>query len=520
MTTMSNSPDNSQFAPLYLKSCTIHNFRGLMNCRLEFERDLTLLVGRNNAGKTRILRAVEVAFGHPVSLDDLTVGSHEPAVIEIVIAPAPIPSEQAGAEEDEDNEEFTRSVAALLGMESIHDLRDRKTQERFAWRTTVRESAEGLGARAVSEVLNLNHGSGQWELQDNPLRLTRRQGQLFSANLVRESRDLGRDLSQRGSAIRRILSDLEIDETQRSSIESQLETLSESISGKSDVLHDVLQSLKELETLVDTMGNPKISPLPSRLEELFGSVAIDLDTGTGPLPIRLHGAGARSLASLQIQGVNYLWRLGRDGPRLRPLPITLVEEPEAHLHPQAELELSELLTRMPGQVIASTHSVHLVTSVDGRCIRLLRQEVSSTKVVDLGPDEQSSHRAKRPGTHFQEIEKLKRLVERPFGELLFASAVVVGDGATERAFLPPVLRHALGVRAHGVCVIDPGSLNAPTTKAVAKCADLVNIPCFLYADSDKSGQQAVKGIKSVRTFERTPPPGRLDRRKRGRGSRV
>ena len=50
------------------------------------------------------------------------------------------------------------------------------------------------------------------------------------------------------------------------------------------------------------------------------------------------------------------------------------------------------------------------------------------------------------------MEKLKRLAERPFGDLLFASAIVVGDGATERAFLPVVLHEALGPLAHGISV--------------------------------------------------------------------
>ncbi len=497
MEIVSNPSDDSQFAQLYLESCTIHNFRGLMNCHLEFERDLTLLVGRNNAGKTRILRALEVAFGHPVRLDDLTVGSLEPATIEIVIAPA-------HSREGSEDEEFDESVVELLGRGAMHDLGETRTRERFAWRTTARKSDEGLGAQTVSELLNFNHRSGNWELQESPLRLSRRQSRLFSANLVRESRDLGRDLSQRGSAIRRILSDLEIDEAQRSTFESQLEKLSKSISRESDVLQDVLISLKELETLVGTMGSPEINPLPSRLEELFRSVAIDLDTGNGALPIRLHGAGARSLASLQIQGVNYRWRLGRDGPSIRPFPITLVEEPEAHLHPQAELELGELLAPLPGQVIASTHSVHLVTSVDGRCIRLLRQEMGATRIIDLEPDQRSGHRLKRPVTHGEEIEKLKRLVERPFGELLFANAVVMGDGATERAFLPALLRHALGARAHGVCVIDPGSLGTEMARAVAKFADLVNIPCHIYADSDKDGRGAVGNIMEQVSLIRRP----------------
>jgi hypothetical protein len=92
--------------------------------------------------------------------------------------------------------------------------------------------------------------------------------------------------------------------------------------------------------------------------------------------------------------------------------------------------------------------------------------------------------------HAEEMEKLRRTVERPFGELMFASVVVIGDGATERALLPPLIRHALQGRAHGVCVVDPGSMLAPEAQAVVKFAKLVGVPWFLFADSDSDGRAA------------------------------
>jgi hypothetical protein len=171
--------------------------------------------------------------------------------------------------------------------------------------------------------------------------------------------------------------------------------------------------------------------------------------------------------------------------------VTLIEEPEAHLHPQASLELAGLLAALTGQVVASTHSSHLVTAVDPRSIRLIRQEGGSSVVVDLGPvraPDENTHRALRPSTHAAEMEKLKRLVERPFGELLFASALVIGDGATERAFLPLVIRHALGKKAHGVCVIDPEGMASQVAQAAVKFAKLADIPWVLFSDSDGAGR--------------------------------
>jgi hypothetical protein len=107
---------------------------------------------------------------------------------------------------------------------------------------------------------------------------------------------------------------------------------------------------EQLERLVGSLGKPALNPLPLRLEELARSIAIDLDAGSGALPIRLHGSGSRSLASLQVQSVLYDRRLRADGKVTRPQPITLVEEPEAHLHPQATFDLATLLEATRGQV--------------------------------------------------------------------------------------------------------------------------------------------------------------------------
>ena len=116
------------------------------------------------------------------------------------------------------------------------------------------------------------------------------------------------------------------------------------------------------------------------------------------------------------------------------------------LHPQAQLELSDLLRGLTGQAVVSTHSAHLVTAVDPRSIRLVRRTVEGLRVTDFNPVEGSLIRARHAVFHREEMEKLKRMVERPFGELLFASIVVVGDGATERALLPVLIRQCSALR--------------------------------------------------------------------------
>lgn len=478
-----------KFASVYVERCRIRNFRGITKCDIVFEPDLTLLVGPNNAGKSRVLRALSVALGRPADRDDLTVGSREKPTVDIIIAPKPTDDRNTS---EEASENFEESISQRLGFGNVQAVFEEPRQERFSWRTTIRRSAEGFGVRSEAELLTFDPRQQEWVLSENADRLTRKQRLLFAVELVNTRRDLNREFYERGSAIQKVLSDLEVSKKNQGEIEQKLSNLSKQIVNESATLRAIKESLADLTSHADTMGKPALNPLPPRLEELARSISIDLDTGGGDLPMRFHGAGVRSLASLQIQGVNYNRRLGRDGPNIMPHPLTLVEEPEAHLHPQAEFGLGTLLSQLPGQVIASTHSSHIVTTVDHRSIRLLRTQDGETTVVDLKPvssDIEATHRTRRPSLHTEEMEKLKRQIERPFGELLFASAVVIGDGATERAFLPPVLAHALGHKAHGVCTIDPESLGNPLANAAVKFANLIGIPWLLFADSDKDGKR-------------------------------
>lgn len=480
MTAIDEEHGRSEVAAVYVERVEVRDFRGISTCVLELAPQLTVLVGRNNVGKSRLLRAVAVALGAvQAERDDLTVGSTGPAIIDLVLAP-------------EGGEEFDNRVGRRL-TPGVAIVSEEPVFERFAFRTLLEPSREGIGVRSRTVRLVFDGRTGRWDAPERAEPLPAAQRGVVDADLVQPRRDLDDELRRRGSAIRRVLDDLEVDPGTRAAIEERLAAVGAQIVSSSAALGAVSDALHAMDKAIGGIGTPQLEPLPLRLEELSRTVAVNLDSGSGSLPIRLHGAGVRSLASMQVQSVLYDRRVGRDGPALRPHPLNLIEEPETHLYPQAQLELAHLLTAMSGQVVVTTHSSHLVTEVDPACVRLLRPDnEGELKVIDLGArDERDPVRARRPSTHAAELEKLKRLVERPFGELLFASAIVLGDGATERALIPPLLRHALGGKAHGVCVVDTGSLESEAAPAAVKFARLAELPVVVFADSDESGQRGV-----------------------------
>lgn len=227
---------------------------------------------------------------------------------------------------------------------------------------------------------------------------------------------------------------------------------------------------------------------------------MSFDDGVERRASRLHGSGVRSLASLLVQDVFYGQTLGRDGGTIRPHPVTLIEEPEAHLHPHAVAEIAGLLQEGTRQVVATTHSPLLAASVAPEALLLVSHSPEGEhRVIDFGPAggaEDEVPRTRKSRFYVSEMEKLTRLVERPFGDLLFARAIVIGDGATERAFLPPVLREALGPRAHGISVVDSAGMNDQVVRAVIKFARHVEVPVVVFADADRAGAARINSLVS------------------------
>ena len=487
-------------AAFFVERITVRNFKGIGHLELDLRPGLTLLVGRNNAGKSRLLRAVRIAVGGvPVERDDLTVGSAEPAEIDVVIAPPPAAPAAADAQVTPDaqaaasDELFDSALQPIFG-DALAVVSESPMRQRFAWRTTITSTGEGSGARHQSQVMTFSVTDGSWEATNRALE--RQVRSLLHAELVDTRRDLDAELRQRGTPIRRILNDLQVEGADREALERRLSELGGEILQHSRTLGGLRDSLDSLDRYVDAVGATRVDPVPRTLEELARTVGVSFGDGTGHLASRLHGSGVRSLASLLVQDVFYRETLGADGGDIRPHPITLIEEPETHLHPHAVIEVATLLEADGRQVVATTHSPLLATSVAPVSIVLVRRTLEGAySTVGFGPADDGaddSRRTKQPALYASEMEKLTRQVERPFGDLLFARAIVVGDGATERAFLPPVLREALGPLAHGISVVDSGGMERQLVGAVIKFARHAEVPLVIFADADSAGRGHVE----------------------------
>jgi putative ATP-dependent endonuclease of OLD family len=461
----------------------IEDFCGIDHADLQLEPGSTFLVGENNAGKTSVLRALAVAFGaRRAGRDDLRRGpggsAIGPATIDVYLSPS-------------DGSEFDELTRQRLAR-GVQRHSDGERAEVAAFRTVLAPSEEGAQLTAERRFLQPRQ-RGAWV--ESPTAFQPAVLGLVAVHLLDASRDLMDDLGSRGSAWGRVVADLEVsdlparpdgseDPLGRVGLEQDLQAIALRIREASPVLTQLEEDLGGLADSQTTVGSVGLVALPARVEELARTIEVVIKQRDATvLPLRFHGLGSRSLASLLVFQTLCSLRVGAD-QGLRPRLLTLMEEPEAHLHPQAVVALRAIIERLPGQQLITTHSPQLVAEVAPQSVRLVRRSTTGTSILSLPPETA------------KQMAQFRRFVERPLGEIFFARLVVFGDGTTERNTLPVLLAPLLGCDpgGMGITFVDTEGMEHPKVSKVIEALEALQIPWLVYADNDVAGARALANI--------------------------
>jgi len=536
---------------MQLREVKIKNYRCLANVTIPID-DTTVLVGENNSGKTALLDALRAA------LPRTTVGRGTPF------------------------EEYDYHLVGANDSPQSSDgiiielwFREDKTDE---WPTPLSqaldniiqtdpiEDIDSIGLRLSSKFDQIsNEMATKWEflaLNGQPLggrgaspgNLSKFLSyiRLFYLSSLRDS---GNEFSSRSQFWGRILRDLKISEKQRQELNEELSKLNETLLKGDPRLDKVREELEKGQKVLELGGGQKtsIQALPLKPWDLMSKAQVVIKTSGGEIdfPLSCHGQGVQSLAVIFLfqAFIEVLLK-----PTFEPEtePILALEEPEAHLHPQATRSLATNLNKVKSQKIISTHSPYFIQEIPFTKIRMFRRDGPLAKIVYIrrsfsaelpnkselitfcqnndpkikyhagtstlslfGKMEESEYRdllTFYPGEHHihTELKRLKKesqkylseedlldldtYAKRIRGEILFAKAWLLCEGQSEYLLLRyfAELMNTPFDQA-GIAVIDFQNNGSPG--AFVGLAIAFEIPWLMFCDNDQEGHKFIDQIK-------------------------
>jgi putative ATP-dependent endonuclease of OLD family len=217
----------------------------------------------------------------------------------------------------------------------------------------------------------------------------------------------------------------------------------------------------------------------ARLRQILERLQLDLlEAPTGTAKGK-YGLGSNNLLYMACE----LLLLGKESIGF---PLLLIEEPEAHLHPQRQLRLmqflesatrSEIPESRPVQVILTTHSPNLSSKIPLDNIVILEGQ----RAFSLAAEETKLQRS--------DYRFLERFLDVTKANLFFARGLLIVEGDAE-AILLPALARLIGrnLTEHGVSIVNVGGTGLRRYGRIMQRKDdaeaQLSVPVACLADMD------------------------------------
>lgn len=462
---------------ILVQTVRVFGFRGLNNIEVNLE-PVTVLTGMNNTGKTSFLKAMQIALGNKnfLALDDFHISDDN--TVDKIIVDIKIIALKDGKQDSVFSEEWeTVFTDKRIGF-------DNSGNQIIPIRTVA--AFDSLTGHFKCKQFVLQEWSS-FQNEDDSFWYENENGTSANLNIdeltfiyTDAQRDLLEDIKSKNSFLGKMLSKINYSNEDVEAIEKLIEALNDKAVNSSDVLTNIEATLKGLDSAMDnTTNGVEISPFAKKVRDLNKGVSILYSD----FSMEYHGMGTRSWSSLlTLKAFIDFLKITANEESTQFFPIIAIEEPEAHLHPNAQKKLYSQIASIAGQKIISTHSPYIAASAELNQIRNFYKQERKVFSGKIDTSEMSS----------EEIRKVKRQVINTRGELFFAKAIVFAEGETEEQALSVFASKyfesnllELGINFVGV----DGKGNYSPFVRLAKS---LNIPWFIFSDSDGNTVDEVK----------------------------
>jgi len=443
---------------MYLSTLRVTNFRRLKDAEFTFQDGLNVIVGENNSGKTAIVDAIRTVLNYRrFDIDDLYVEN------KTLAASTSIEAIFDGTNVD-DQAAFVHAL--IPGITRPRDYRIRIAVDATLKNDEIeRKPSLGFGSTSGSyyDVLTRQRLDYLQALRDP-----------YGSEGLRAGRQ-----SKFYHLIRRTTTDTE---------REHLEGIALDANERMQATDPITRATNIVNTNLDLMSGLAYAMTASLnfVEPDFNRLAAQLEGSADGLNVGMMGLGSGNMVYISTVLGDMTNANDLEDKRYRAL---IIEEPEAHLHPQRQILLLRFLeeqvqkSQRPLQIFVTTHSPILASQA---AMKNLLPLIDTTIKVDGADVRRTISRPVETGDTTKEATRIKQYLDATRSELFFARNLILVEGDAERLLLPQLARTWKGedLERRGVTLVSAAGLNFLVFLPFIK-SDVLNIKVAILADSDK-----------------------------------
>ncbi|MDO6392081.1 AAA family ATPase [Pontibacter sp. BT731] len=450
---------------MYISEVAIKNYRNFQDNKVIFTPGLNVLIGHNNAGKTNLIKALQLVFERKQrskpTIEDFNSAYTDfsvPPSIEITVTI----TEHDDEEEDknivydwllQDGSPYSAQLTYIFALPA-------KYWASYSAEVELHKNdADGFDKTACFKLIEkkylqkyVSHIYG-----GDPARQEKADPDLldkFDFQFLDAIRDAERQMFYGNNTLLRDVLNyfLDYDITEGKGYEALEQTDKAELIRRENEFSE--KSTELLQTLIDRIsrdqileyseetgatkgGRPDFDAKVSELELLF-ALRLIVEKQGFKLPIKNNGLGynnllfiALILAKMQMERSSFM------GDNAKVFPILAIEEPEAHLHPSMQYKFLKFLNKnlsekkQARQVFITSHSTQITSAV----------ELDS--IICFYEDHEQNQRVAYPAKTFSDSAEdqdskayVKRFLDATKSNMLFADKIVFVEGLAEQLLLP------------------------------------------------------------------------------------
>ncbi len=482
---------------MFIKEMKIKKFRQLKDIEINFDKEINILAGGNNSGKTSVLELFNILFNKKeFSIDDINNECRK-EIIDLIEEQKENPSINNYSkiqsnkieifitveylEEDnlmligdffneliEENRSIYLYVESFINIDKIENIKELELKTEYYFSDSTFENKEKIDRKKFKEKFNYKNIEAKRDVNDTNDDKTN----LLSTNL----HEILKDNENWNHNIEQIKENIGTVESQNLKLDSIFEDL------KNTVLYTLIEDLNstsggnvlDLKSVLDLDDKDIINLLKKSIVLKYDHDGIQLNENS-------QGLGYSNLLYIIMEIYKYEKNICQE-----KVNILFIEEPESHMHPSMERKLIKYLDTNRGNIqkIVSSHSREVIEFINLKNIKVLKKDSNNSKIYDL------NKYIKENEEDAKFIEKFIRVVS----DIFYADTVIMFEGDGERLYLNHIInkieRYSI-LKDMYISFVQVGGRHANSYKTFL---DFLELKVLIFSDLDYGEKSKLKDL--------------------------